>query len=53
MLRRSFVSRDRRVVLAVGIGELSIRVAMMLECLCGTLVRADFAFCSKLTISSL
>jgi hypothetical protein len=49
-LRRSFVSRDRRTVLAVGIGELPTSAVMMVECLFGELLADDFALRSKLAM---
>ena len=36
-LCRSFVSRDTRIVLSMAIGELSISVVMVLDCLFGVL----------------
>ena len=47
-LRRNFVSRDTRMVLSMAIGELSISVVMVLDCLFGVLWMDESAIPSKL-----
>lgn len=47
-LRRSFVSRDTRMVLSMAIGELSISAVMVLDCLFGVLWMDESAIPSKL-----
>jgi hypothetical protein len=46
-LRRSFVSRDTRIELSMAIGELSISVVMVLDCLFGVLRTDESAIPSK------
>jgi len=49
-LCRSFVSRDIRIVLSMAIGELSISVVMVLDCLFGVLWMDESAIPNKLGI---
>jgi hypothetical protein len=52
-LRRSFVSRDIRIVLLMAIEELSISVVMVLDCLFGVLWTDESAIPSKLGMAGL